>query len=86
METLLPALSTSANRLPSRNKTRMVRLFGPAILRAIIDGSCAVFLGYYGWAAGNFDPSYVLGETPTQSGSTWTDTSLVAACLAPKKK
>ncbi|PSR78584.1 hypothetical protein PHLCEN_2v7331 [Hermanssonia centrifuga] len=43
-----------------------------------------VFLGYVGWAAGNFDPSYVLGETPTASGSTWTDTSLVAACLAPK--
>ncbi|KAI0084686.1 endoglucanase [Irpex rosettiformis] len=45
-----------------------------------------VFLGYFGWAAGNFDPSYVLGETPTQSGSTWTDTSLVAACLAPNKQ
>uniref|UniRef100_A0A8H8CGC2 cellulase n=1 Tax=Psilocybe cubensis TaxID=181762 RepID=A0A8H8CGC2_PSICU len=65
-----------------------------------------VFLGYVGWAAGNFDPSefallspikcslsltvrrstvsgYVLGETPTQSGSTWTDTSLVKSCLAP---
>lgn len=42
-----------------------------------------VLLGYVGWAAGNFDPSYVLGETPTQSGSTWTDTPLVAMCLAP---
>ncbi|KAL4242823.1 glycosyl hydrolase 5 (cellulase A) family protein [Abortiporus biennis] len=42
-----------------------------------------VFLGYVGWAAGNFYPTYVLGETPAQSGSTWTDTSLVAACLSP---
>ncbi|KAF7797655.1 hypothetical protein EIP86_008855 [Pleurotus ostreatoroseus] len=42
-----------------------------------------VILGYVGWAAGNFDPSYVLGETPTQSGSTWTDTPLVAMCLSP---
>ncbi|KAF8900508.1 putative endoglucanase [Mucidula mucida] len=42
-----------------------------------------VFLGYIGWAAGNFDISYVLGEVPTQSGSTWTDTLLVSSCLAP---
>ncbi|KAJ3562147.1 hypothetical protein NP233_g9757 [Leucocoprinus birnbaumii] len=45
-----------------------------------------VFLGYVGWAAGNFLPgSYVLGETPTQnvaSGS-WSDTLLVQKCLAP---
>ncbi|KAF8908631.1 glycoside hydrolase superfamily, partial [Gymnopilus junonius] len=38
-----------------------------------------VFLGYVGWAAGNFDT----GETPTQSGTTWTDTSLVKSCMAP---
>lgn len=43
-----------------------------------------VILGYVGWAAGNFDPSYVLGETPTNTGDGWTDTPLVAACLAPK--
>ncbi|KJA16683.1 glycoside hydrolase family 5 protein [Hypholoma sublateritium FD-334 SS-4] len=48
-----------------------------------------VFLGYVGWAAGNFDPSsacisgYVLGETPTNTGSTWTDTLLVQSCVAP---
>ncbi|KAJ7206937.1 carbohydrate-binding module family 1 protein/Glycoside hydrolase family 5 protein [Mycena haematopus] len=43
-----------------------------------------VLLGYVGWAAGNFDASYVLSELPTQSGSTWTDTSLVASCMSPK--
>ncbi|KAJ3734567.1 endoglucanase [Lentinula guzmanii] len=42
-----------------------------------------VFLGYVGWAAGNFYPTYVLGEAPTQSGTTWTDTLLVASCMAP---
>ncbi|KAI5118495.1 hypothetical protein M0805_003995 [Coniferiporia weirii] len=40
-----------------------------------------VIIGYVGWAAGNFATSYVLSETPTESGTTWTDTSLVAACL-----
>ncbi|TFY57763.1 hypothetical protein EVG20_g8415 [Dentipellis fragilis] len=42
-----------------------------------------VFLGYVGWAAGNFDPSYVLSEVPTNSGGKWTDTSLVAQAMAP---
>jgi len=42
-----------------------------------------VILGYVGWAAGNFDPSYVLSEVPTNSSSTWTDTALVSACMAP---
>ncbi|KAF5350969.1 hypothetical protein D9756_008340 [Leucocoprinus leucothites] len=45
-----------------------------------------VFLGYVGWAAGNFLPgSYVLGETPTQSTSdgSWSDTLLVKSCVAP---
>ncbi|RPD65704.1 endoglucanase [Lentinus tigrinus ALCF2SS1-7] len=42
-----------------------------------------VFLGYVGWAAGNFYQGYVLGEVPTYSNGQWTDTSLVSACLAP---
>ncbi|TFY79534.1 hypothetical protein EWM64_g4481 [Hericium alpestre] len=42
-----------------------------------------VILGYVGWAAGNFDPSYVLGEAPTKSGNTWTDTLLVAEAMSP---
>ncbi|KAE9393635.1 endoglucanase [Gymnopus androsaceus JB14] len=44
-----------------------------------------VFLGYVGWAAGNFGSpaEYVLSEGPTQSGTTWTDTLLVQSCMAP---
>ncbi|EMD34838.1 glycoside hydrolase family 5 protein [Gelatoporia subvermispora B] len=42
-----------------------------------------VLLGYVGWAAGNFMNTYVLSETPTESGSTWTDAALVSACMAP---
>ncbi|EIW76534.1 hypothetical protein CONPUDRAFT_130615 [Coniophora puteana RWD-64-598 SS2] len=42
-----------------------------------------VILGYVGWAAGNFATTYVLSETPTDTDGTWTDTSLVAACMAP---
>ncbi|THH20388.1 hypothetical protein EW146_g998 [Bondarzewia mesenterica] len=44
-----------------------------------------VFLGYVGWAAGNFYLTYVLGETPTQSGTTWTDTLLVSGAMSPKE-
>ncbi|KAK6964747.1 glycoside hydrolase superfamily [Favolaschia claudopus] len=43
-----------------------------------------VILGYVGWSAGNFDASYVLSELPSGSGSSWTDTELVAQCMAPK--
>ncbi|KAJ6616487.1 glycoside hydrolase superfamily [Mycena sp. CBHHK59/15] len=43
-----------------------------------------VFLGYVGWSAGNFYTTYVLSELPAASGSTWTDTPLVASCMAPK--
>ncbi|KAJ7598555.1 endoglucanase [Mycena floridula] len=43
-----------------------------------------VFLGYVGWGAGNFLTNYVLSETPTASGSVWTDSLLVSKCLAPK--
>jgi endoglucanase len=40
-----------------------------------------VYLGWVGWAAGMFATSYVLSETPTQSGSTWTDQELVTKCI-----
>lgn len=41
-----------------------------------------VYLGYVGWAAGGFDSTYVLTETPTQNGNSWHDTALVSACIA----
>ena len=40
-----------------------------------------VYLGYTGWAAGGFAASYELNETPTQSGGSWMDTSLVSSCI-----
>lgn len=40
-----------------------------------------VFLGVVGWSAGGFDSTYELVETPTKNGNSWTDTSLVKACL-----
>ena len=40
-----------------------------------------VYLGYTGWAAGGFAASYELNETPTQSGGSWRDTSLVSSCI-----
>ncbi|TVY49293.1 Endoglucanase EG-II [Lachnellula occidentalis] len=41
-----------------------------------------VFLGYVAWSAGSFDNTYELDLTPTLSGSTWTDTALMKACIA----
>lgn len=41
-----------------------------------------VFLGYVGWAAGSFDDTYELVETPIWNGNGWTDRALVKACLA----
>ena len=43
-----------------------------------------VFLGWVGWAAGSFDQSYVLTETPVYSGGQWHDTALVSSCIAGK--
>ena len=37
-------------------------------------------------AAGMFDTSYVLSETPTLSGTTYTDQPLVKQCIAGKFK
>ncbi|KAK3072419.1 Endoglucanase EG-II [Teratosphaeriaceae sp. CCFEE 6253] len=45
-----------------------------------------VFLGWTGWAAGKFDTSYVLSETPTLSGGVYTDQPLVKQCIVGKFK
>ncbi|KAJ7636942.1 endoglucanase [Roridomyces roridus] len=42
-----------------------------------------VFLGYVGWAAGNFYTGYVLSELPVDNSGVWTDTPLVENCMAP---
>ncbi|TVY57508.1 Endoglucanase EG-II [Lachnellula cervina] len=41
-----------------------------------------VFLGYVAWSAGSFDSTYELDLTPVWSGSAWTDTALMKACIA----
>lgn len=45
-----------------------------------------VYLGWTGWAAGAFATTYVLSETPTLSGSKWTDVPLVTQCIAGQFK
>ncbi|KAG8904192.1 hypothetical protein FRC01_008834, partial [Tulasnella sp. 417] len=40
-----------------------------------------VFVGYTGWAAGSYDTTYILDETPTWLGYPWVDTPLVQSCL-----
>jgi len=50
---------------------------------AYLNANSDVFLGYIGWAAGNFDAAtYVLSEVPTDNNGVWTDSALVSACLA----
>ncbi|KAF4625619.1 hypothetical protein G7Y89_g12550 [Cudoniella acicularis] len=48
---------------------------------AFLNANSDVYLGYVGWGAGSFGPTYELDETPTGSGSNMQDTSLVKACL-----
>ncbi|TKA61996.1 hypothetical protein B0A55_10246 [Friedmanniomyces simplex] len=49
-----------------------------------LNANSDVLIGWTGWAAGAFDTSYVLSETPTLSGSKWTDVPLVTQCIAGK--
>lgn len=39
------------------------------------------YLGFLGWSAGSFDPSYILSLTPTDSGA---DQALLTKCIAGK--
>ncbi|KAG0649061.1 Endoglucanase EG-II [Hyphodiscus hymeniophilus] len=43
-----------------------------------------VYLGWIGWAAGSFDDSYTLAETPTYSNGVWYNTGIVDSCIAGK--
>ncbi|MCJ1294941.1 hypothetical protein MMC34_006501 [Xylographa carneopallida] len=48
-----------------------------------LDANSDVYLGYTGWGAGSFAPSYVLSMTPFGSAATgWTDQELVSQCFA----
>ena len=51
---------------------------------AYLNANTDVYLGYTGWSAGAFQPSwnYVLSLVPTLSGSTWTDTLLASSCFS----
>jgi len=41
-----------------------------------------VLIGWLGWGAGSFATTYILSETPTDNGGTWTDVPLVSQCIA----
>jgi len=49
---------------------------------AFLNDNPDVFLGYIGWAAGSFDQTYVLGETPVKgSDGKYVDNELTAQCI-----
>lgn len=45
-----------------------------------------VYLGWIGWAAGSFDGSYTLSETPSFVNGAWSDKELVTNCIVGKFK
>ncbi|KAI9751334.1 MAG: hypothetical protein M4579_006117 [Chaenotheca gracillima] len=52
-------------------------------LLSFLNDNSDVYLGWTSWAAGGFDASYTLTETPTNNGGSWTDTSMVTQCMVP---
>ncbi|MCJ1291381.1 Endoglucanase EG-II [Xylographa carneopallida] len=51
-----------------------------------IDQNANVFLGWVGWAAGSFDTSYTITETPFESNGKFTDQPLVTKCIVGEFK
>jgi endoglucanase len=51
---------------------------------AYLNANADVYIGYVGWSAGAFQPSWNYVDTlvPTQSGSAWTDTMLMKSCFS----
>jgi len=49
-----------------------------------VNANADVFMGVTTWSAGAFSASYELAETPSGSGSSMTDTSIVQSCVIPK--
>ncbi len=51
---------------------------------AYLNANADVYLGYVGWSAGAFQPSWNYVDTlvPTQSEGTWTDTLLMKSCFS----
>lgn len=51
---------------------------------AYLNANADVYLGYVGWSAGAFQPSwnYVLTLVPTRNGNSWTDTLLMKSCFS----
>ncbi|KAF2093160.1 endoglucanase II [Rhizodiscina lignyota] len=50
---------------------------------AFVNKNSDVYVGYLTWAAGGFDQTYALVDTPIVSGSTLTDNEIVAKVLVP---
>ncbi|KAK2041452.1 cellulase [Colletotrichum somersetense] len=46
-----------------------------------INQNSDVFIGLVAWAAGSFDPNYVLSLTPKKSGNSYTDNDLMKQCV-----
>jgi len=49
-----------------------------------INASPDVFIGVTVWAAGAFQPTYMLSTVPVQQAGVWKDSTLVTACVRPK--
>jgi endoglucanase len=84
--------TTLANWLRSNGRQAMLTETGGSNDQSCLTDVCAgltylmqnsdVYLGWTGWAAGAFDTSYVLTETPTGSAGSYRDQAIVSKCIA----
>ncbi|KAL2789053.1 glycoside hydrolase superfamily [Aspergillus keveii] len=87
-------LSTLATWLRANNRQAFLTETGGGSTASCYTNLCAeldwmnnnsdVYLGWIGWAAGAFGADYELAETPTYANGVWTDTGIVASCVAGK--
>lgn len=48
---------------------------------AYLNANSDVYLGYTGWSAGAFGPTYELLEVPSGSNGSWVDQEIVTQCI-----
>jgi hypothetical protein len=80
---MLAACKCSASRWTSSSEFRASPSLKLNILTASSQNS-DVYLGVITWAAGGFDQSYALTQTPSVNGNVLTDQALVTQCVVNK--
>ncbi|KAI9849421.1 MAG: hypothetical protein M1837_004040 [Sclerophora amabilis] len=82
-----------AEYLQKAGRKAFLSEFGAGNTQSCVDAVCGTlafmnenddaYLGYTSWAAGGFDETYELVETPIKKNGKWKDQLLVEKCIAP---